>query len=151
MRSILTLPLAALLALGLPGTAPAQEIDVETETNDGVFTGAQSAFTSFGGVVSWLRSPDLVAGDVVFEDVDADSEFTILRLSELRDLPPEAATELDEALAEAELDLAEYRDWIAEQDLLVAALEAEGFTPDQVLAWETHFAGDVTFVVDDRS
>lgn len=101
---------------------------------------------SYGDLVSSLRSDQTANADLSgFAEGD---EMTVARLSALQGEAADNAEGLDQAIAENQDKVDEMRDSIAANADLVAALDAEGFTADQVVAVDES-GGALTVYVDD--
>tara|TARA_Y100000588_G_scaffold382561_1_gene470284 strand:+ start:804 stop:1094 length:291 start_codon:yes stop_codon:yes gene_type:complete len=89
-----------------------------------------------------------VSADVV-SVLDAEADATITLLSELKGEATENASALDNALSKQEEGIADLRTEIEANAELMSALEAEGYSVDQVVAFNSANSGEITLVVDD--
>ena len=81
--------------------------------------------------------------------LDAEADATITLLSELKGEATENASALDNALSKQEEGIAELRTEIEAILELMSALEAEGYSVDQVVSVNSANSGEITLVVDD--
>lgn len=117
-----------------------------TDMGQSMETADSGSMKSYGELVSSLRSDTTASADLSgFAEGD---EMTVARLSELQGEAAENAEGLDQAIADNQDRVDDMRDTIAANADLVAALDAEGFTADQVVAVEDA-DGALTVYVDD--
>lgn len=83
--------------------------------------------------------------------LDGQKEVHVLAVSELPGQDAYHAQTLDEVLRDDHEAIAAIRDEIGLNIYAVRALNGAGFSPDDVLTWETAGTDDVTIVVDDRA
>ena len=107
---------------------------------------------NYGQLISELRSNSSTSADVEAEitDFNANSELQTVTVTELKGNASENAAALDGALEAQEESVADMRAAIEANAELKAQVEAEGFTPEQVVAVRTNGMGGLTLVVDDR-
>ncbi|MWB77363.1 hypothetical protein GLS40_04935 [Pseudooceanicola sp. 216_PA32_1] len=114
--------------------------------DNGMGMASAEGVKSYGDLVSSLRSDQTANADLSgFAEGD---EMTVARLSALQGEAADNAEGLDQAIAENQDKVDEMRDSIAANADLVAALDAEGFTADQVVAVDES-GGALTVYVDD--
>ena len=105
---------------------------------------SKAAKGNYGQLISGLQTSE-VSADVV-SGLDAEADATITLLSELK---AENASALDNALSKQEEGIADLRTEIEANAELMSALEAEGYSVDQVVAVNSANSGEITLVVDD--
>ena len=115
---------------------------------NGNAAGGAQGDLNYGSIISDLRTSSATTADVrAF--VEGDTEINIVTLSELRGNAAENASALDQAVDDAQTAaLADLRVAIAANAVIMAELDAAGYTADQVVAVTTSAEGDVTLVVD---
>ncbi len=104
---------------------------------------------NYGSIISELRTSSVTAADI--EGLDATANIQIVTLSELRGNAAENASGLDEALSSLETSMEELRTAMEANTEISAALEAEGYTMDDVVAVTIGTDNSVTIVVDDAA
>ncbi|QQA43690.1 hypothetical protein [Pelagovum pacificum] len=105
-------------------------------------------FATYGDVIASLNGN--AAGSASFSDVTEESQVDWVRLSDLQGEGADQGSGLDQALTDQEDRLADIRSQIESNDVLSGALEEQGYTADQVVAWNTDADGQTTLVIDDR-
>ncbi|MBF9032108.1 hypothetical protein HKCCE3408_17045 [Rhodobacterales bacterium HKCCE3408] len=157
-----TTGLAAILATGLSGAALAQNLDtelgldagetlqLESSAEQGAEMRADAATrVNVGRVVSALRNGQQGSTDVA--GIDASTEIEVVAVSELRNAQGQSNGEaLDQAIADAGDTVKSIRDEVQGNAELVAALEADGHSADEVIAVIAAADGSVDVIVDDR-
>jgi len=108
---------------------------------------SKAAKGNYGQLISGLQTSE-VSADVV-SGLDAEADATITLLSELKGEAAENASALDNALSKQEEGIADLRTEIEANAELMSALEAEGYSVDQVVAVNSANSGEITLVVDD--
>lgn len=108
---------------------------------------ANSGVKTYGQLVSSLRTSDTMNADL--SGFDAETDVAVTALSELQGEAAENGAALDDILSERNAEIEEMRSNITANADLAAALEAEGYSADDVVAMETHGDSGVTFFVDD--
>ncbi len=108
---------------------------------------SEAAKMNYGQLISALQTSE-VSADVV-SSLDAEADATIALLSELKGEAAENASALDNALSKQEEGIADLRTEIEANAELMAALEAEGYSVDQVVAVNSANSAEITLVVDD--
>lgn len=108
---------------------------------------SKAAKGNYGQLISGLQSSEVSADVVSGLDVEADATITLL--SDLKGEAAENASALDNALSKQEDSIADLRTEIETNAELMAALEAEGYSVDQVVAVNSANSGEITLVVDD--
>jgi hypothetical protein len=110
-------------------------------------SGGAQGNLNYGSIISDLRTSSATTADVQ-AFVEGDTEVNIVTLSELRGNAAENASALDQAVNAQTAALADLRVAIAANAVIMAELDAAGYTADQVVAVTTSAEGDVTLVVD---
>ncbi|MEQ8895561.1 MAG: hypothetical protein RID23_00595 [Roseovarius sp.] len=82
--------------------------------------------------------------------LDSLEDVYVLPLSAVEHQESEDGPTLDEVLQANQEAVAEYRQQLGENELVLTKLEEAGFTPADVLTWETAGTEVATVVVDDR-
>jgi len=108
---------------------------------------SKAAKANYGQLISALQTSE-VSADVV-SGLDAEADATITLLSELKGEAAENASALDNALSKQDESMADLRTEIEANAELMSALEAEGYSVDQVVAVNSANSGEITLVVDD--
>jgi hypothetical protein len=108
---------------------------------------SEAAKMNYGQLISALQTSE-VSADVV-SSLDTEADATIALLSELKGEAAENASALDNALSKQEEGIADLRTEIEANAELMAALEAEGYSVDQVVAVNSANSAEITLVVDD--
>ncbi|OWU84897.1 hypothetical protein ATO6_11330 [Oceanicola sp. 22II-s10i] len=106
-------------------------------------------FKTYGDLVSSFRTADTSAADLSGFDAESDVSFTTL--SSLQGEGAENGQALDNMLSERTAELDEMRGQIEANSDLMAALEAEGYEAEDVIAVQANSDTSVNIVVDDRS
>ena len=89
----------------------------------------------------------MAAADI--EALGADAQIEVITLSEIQGNAAENASALDEAVSAQSASLADLTAAVEANADVAAALEAEGFTSDQIVAVTSSGDGNLTLVVDD--
>jgi hypothetical protein len=126
-------------AVGVDGNANAN-------ANANANRGGQADVNSYGDIISSLRTSTVTPEDI--EGLAVDTKVTVVVLSELRGNAAENASALDQALAAQETSIDELRPSLEARAEVQAALEAEGFTTDDVVAVSMQADGSLTVIVD---
>jgi hypothetical protein len=126
-------------AVGIDGNANAS-------ANANANRGGQADVSTYGDVISSLRTSTVTPEDI--EGLAVDTAVTVVVLSELRGNAAENASALDQALAAQETSIDELRPSLEARAEVQAALEAEGFTTDDVVAVSLQADGSLTVIVD---
>jgi len=108
---------------------------------------AASGVKTYGQLVSSMKTMDTASADL--SGFGADSELSVTTLSSLQGEGAENGQALDNAISENQAQIDELRSGITANADLMAALEAEGYAADQVIAVKTNGDTGVTFYVDD--
>lgn len=108
---------------------------------------ANAGNKNYGQLISGLQtgavSADMLSG------VDAETDTSIVLMSDLKGEAAENATALENALSKQEENISDLRASIEANAALTEKLEAEGYSVDQVVAVNSTTSGEVTLVVDD--
>jgi len=107
-----------------------------------------STEVNYGSIISSLRTSNVTAADI--EALGADAQIEIVTLAELQGNAAENSAALGEAVSAQATSLTELTAAIAANADVQAALSAEGFTSDQIVAVTSSGEGNLTIVVDDR-
>jgi hypothetical protein len=126
-------------AVGVDGNANAN-------ANANANRGGQADVNSYGDIISSLRTSTVTPEDI--EGLAVDTKVTVVVLSELRGNAAENASALDQALAAQETSIDELRPSLEARAEVQAALEAEGYTTDDVVAVSLQADGSLTVIVD---
>ena len=108
---------------------------------------ANSGVKTYGQLVSSMKTMTTASADLSGFDTDSDVTFTTL--SSLQGEGAENAQALDNAISENQAQIDEMRSSITANADLMAALEAEGYEAEDVVAVETDGDTGFTFYVDD--
>lgn len=108
---------------------------------------AAAGNVNYGQIISSLRTSTIAASDI--EALGADAQIEVITLSEVRGDAAENASALDEAVSAQSASLADLTAAIEANAEVAAALEAAGFTADQIVAVSSSGEGQLTIVVDD--
>lgn len=106
-----------------------------------------SGVKTYGQLVSSMKTMDTASADL--SGFGADSQVSVTTLSSLQGEGAENGQALDNAISENQAQIDEMRANITANADLMAALEAEGYNADQVVAVQTDGETGVTFFVDD--
>ena len=120
--------------------------NANANANPGANSGG-AADTNYGQIISGLRTSSVAAADI--EALGADAQIDVLTLSEIQGNAAENASALEEAVSAQSATLAELSAAIEANADVAAALEAEGFTSEQIVAVTSSGEGNLTLVVDD--
>lgn len=136
---------AALTVLALAGAANAQSANANANAN-------AEGQTNYGQLISGLQNgtEDVAAWTAEIAALAEDPQVEIVTLSELNGQGAMNAQAFDKLLEEKSADLSSARMAIESNADLVAALEEESYTPEQVVMVEVESDANVTLVVDDR-
>lgn len=118
-----------------------------TMTDGDMAVAGNSGVKTYGQLVSSLRNADTMNADL--SGFGAESDVSVTALSELQGEGAENAESLDQVLSENQDGIDQMRSNITANADLMAALEAEGYAAEDVVAIETHGENSVTFFVDD--
>lgn len=151
---------ATILAAMLSTAAHAQSGDTTTgpkvgagTTEDATMGTAPDSTMNFGQIVSDLNNGTIDAStwatDLAL--IDDSATVQIVTLSELKGSAAENAEGLDNALAGLQPDIDAARAEIEANTELMAALEAQAFGADDVVAVDVEGTSDVVLIVDDVS
>lgn len=110
---------------------------------------ANAGEVNFGSIVSSLRTSSVAAADI--EALGADAQIDVVTLAEIQGNAAENASAIDEAVSTQSATLADLTAAIEANADVAAALEAEGFTVDQIVAVTSSGEGNLTIVVDDAA
>lgn len=102
---------------------------------------------NYGQIISSLQTSNVAAADI--EAIDADAQIDIITLSEIKGNAAENASALDEAVSAQSDSLADLTAAFEANTDVSAALEAEGYTTDQIVAVTSSGEGSLIIVVDD--
>jgi hypothetical protein len=108
---------------------------------------AGNAEVNYGSIISSLRTSTVTGADI--EALGADAQIDIVTLAELQGNAAENSAALGEAVSAQATSLAELTAAIEANADVQAALTAEGFTSDQIVAVTSSGEGNLTIVVDD--
>jgi hypothetical protein len=164
---------AAVLAASLSTAALAQTADVgvgakvgakadvaagaagnDVAANANASAGAKSDMKmNVGQIVSSFRNGSEVSTEWAAElqGLSPDAEVNIVKLSELKGSAAENSAALDQVIADAQADLTTALPTIEANAELKAALEAQSFAADDVVAVMVDGDSQVTLIVDDAS
>lgn len=136
---------AALTVLALAGAANAQSANANANAN-------AEGQANYGQLISGLQNgtEDVAAWTAEIAALAEDPQVEIVTLSELNGQGAMNAQAFDKLLEEKSADLSSARMAIEGNADLVAALEEESYTPEQVVMVEVESDANVTLVVDDR-
>jgi len=126
-------------AVGIDGNANAN-------ANANANRGGQADASTYGDVISSLRTSTITPENI--EGLAVDTNVNVVVLSELRGNAAENASALDQALAAQETSVDELRASLEAHAEVQAALEAEGYTTDDVVAVGLQADGSLTLIVD---
>jgi hypothetical protein len=126
------------------GAGAAHGADVSAAARAGA--PARADAPNYGTLISSLRSSRIASTDL--EAVDDSTTIRIYTLADLRGNAAENAQALDNALADQQGSVSDLRTEIEANTTLAAALEAEGYTADDVVAVTTHTDGGIILIVD---
>jgi hypothetical protein len=126
------------------GAGAAHGADVSAAARAGA--PARADAPNYGTLISSLRSSRIASTDL--EAVDDSTTIRIYTLADLRGNAAENAQALDNALANQQGSASDLRTEIEANTTLAAALEAEGYTADDVVAVTTHTDGGIILIVD---
>jgi hypothetical protein len=126
------------------GAGAAHGADVSAAARAGA--PARADAPNYGTVISSLRSSRVASADL--EAVDESTTIRIYTLADLRGNAAENAQALDNALADRQGAVSDLRTEIEANTTLAAALEAEGYTADDVVAVTTGTDGGIILIVD---
>jgi len=162
MKNAAVLAIAGLVAASISSAAYAQVgigagasvgAGADTSVGANVAAGAtasaganQAGAPNYGQVIASLRASGDVSAQI--ETLDATATVRIIALSELRGEAAENAQALEQTLAQMKDRVDEIRSAIDANATLSAALEAEGYTADDVVAVTTAASGEATLIVD---
>jgi len=104
---------------------------------------------TYGKVLSSMKSGENTEVDL--STVEADAEIDTIKLSEVSGNADENAQSLDTALAQNESEMDEFQNSIADNDQINAAVEADGFSSDNVLGVYKTANGTIEVLIDDRA
>lgn len=102
---------------------------------------------TYGQLISGLQTGEVSAE--MLSGVDAETDTTIVLMSDLKGEAAENASALENALSKQEENISDLRASIEANAALTEMLEAEGYSVDQVVAVNSSTSGEVTLVVDD--
>lgn len=111
-------------------------------------TGAMAGEMTYGNLISSYRSGSDFAATV--EGADEDVTVQTMTLSELKGEAGENAEALDQAMADAGDQMDALHSAIEANSEVTAALDAEGYTADDVVAVQSGANGELQVIVDDR-
>ncbi|EAQ24705.1 hypothetical protein [Roseovarius sp. 217] len=120
----------------------------QNNSSVGVGANANAKSPNYGQLISGLQTGEVSAE--MLSDVDADTDTTIVLISDLQGEAAENASALQNALSEQEDNISDLRANIEANATLKEKLEAEGYSVDQVVAVNSTTSGEVTLVVDDN-
>ena len=103
---------------------------------------------NYGQLISGLQTGDVSAE--MLSNVDAETDTTIVLISDLQGEAAENASALENALSKQEENISDLRASIEANAALTEKLEAEGYSVDHVVAVNSSTSGEVTLVVDDN-
>lgn len=109
--------------------------------------GAGGGDVNFGSIVSSLRTSSVAAADI--EALGADAQIDVITLAEIQGNAAENASAIDEAVSAQSATIEELQAAIEANADVQAALDAEGFTADQIVAVTANGEGSLTIIVDD--
>lgn len=127
------------------GVGVGGDANANAKTNASANSAADKA--NYGQIISSLRTSSVAAADI--EAIGADAEINIVTLSELQGNAAENASALTEAVSAQAASLADLTAAIEANADLSAALEADGYTTDQIVAVTSSGQDSLTIVVDD--
>jgi hypothetical protein len=110
---------------------------------------ATNADTNNGSIVSDLSASSMTIADL--EAVDSDTEIEVLTISEIEGDAAENASAFQAAIEAQSQSLAQLTASIEANAAISAALEAKGFSSNDVVAVTATAEGDLTIIVDDSS
>lgn len=158
MNKLSALALGAALAFAAPLAVSAQDTDpgVDLDSEVGVELGGDTQVGVDAGAlldVDTLTHADVDAaiqssGSVNLDDVDATTDIRIVTLSSLAANDGGDASVLSDSRTAFEADISALQGNISANADVVAALEAEGYTAEDVVAVWTHGSGTVVLFVD---
>lgn len=103
---------------------------------------------NYGQLISGLQTGEVSAETL--SSADAETEATIVVMSDLKGNAANNASALENALSKQEENISDLRTSIEANAALKEKLEAEGYSVDQVVAVNTTTSGEITLVVDDN-
>ncbi|WP_196259013.1 hypothetical protein [Pelagibacterium limicola] len=146
----------AVLAQADAGVGVSGDVDVEVGVGGEAGTNASGnakasghGETNYGSIISSLRTSGVTAADI--EGLDATASIRIIALSDIRGNAAANASALDAALGSLETSIADIRAALGASAAISAALEAEGYTVDDVVAVTVEGGASVTIIVDDAA
>ncbi|MBY6003159.1 hypothetical protein KUV62_04520 [Salipiger bermudensis] len=149
------LGLAALLATSLAGAAFAQsatDTDLTAQANAEASVETRLGATEVPETLGELMA-DLGGDGVAIPtgEIPDDTQVTTMTLGDLEGEGADRAAALDNALARAQTSLDMLQTQVDGSEVLTEALEAEGFSSDNVLGVYQDANGSVTVLIDDRA
>ena len=135
----------------MKSASPGASGSAQAGTGPGRCAGA--GVENYGQIVSAFQSGSENPSDWATEigALSADATVNIVTLSELKGEAAENASALDSFIADAGTDVEATRSAIKANSDLTAALEAQNYTPDDVVAVMVNGDSEATLIVDDRS
>ncbi|SIO29903.1 hypothetical protein [Vannielia litorea] len=132
-------------------TSTAQAVqDGASDLADATEGGASAdASLNYGTVISGLNNGSTAGAAAEIEALDSEVTVDTVLLSEIDGA--EQAQALDTALNAQADAIASFHEAIEANSHLTAALDAQGFTADDVVGFEAEGEGNVTLVIDDRA
>lgn len=135
----------------MTGTTGAANSDGSTGVNkqmgNSMSMAANGEVKSYGDLVSSMKTGDTMAADL--SGFTADSDVTFTTLSSLNGEGAENGQALDNYLSENETGLTDLRTNLSSNTDVMAALESEGYTADNVIGVQSNGTGGYNFIVDD--
>jgi hypothetical protein len=124
----------------------AGEGDANANANANANRGGQADVSTYGDVISSLRTSTITPEAI--EGLPLDTAVTVVVLSELRGNAADNANALEQALLAQETSIEELRPSLEARAEVQAALEAEGYTTEEIVAVSLLADGSLTVIVD---
>lgn len=108
---------------------------------------AAAGDVNYGQIISSLQTSNVAAADI--EAIGSDARIDVVTLSEIEGNAGENASALEEAVSAQAASLGELTAAIEANADVSAALQAQGYTSDQIVAVTSSGEGSLTIVVDE--
>lgn len=152
MKPYAKLAITGVVAALLATSAVAQSSNASDTGQANANVNAEAAGdATYGALISAIRNGTLtdMNPSVELGAVGEETEVEIALLSEVKGMAAENAEALDQALAEQDAWISGVKSAVSANTTLTTALEAEGYTSDDVVAFNTDADGSVTLIVDE--
>jgi hypothetical protein len=132
---------------GNSGTSVSAGADASGSANANA--NASNDQTNYGSIVSSLSASSMTTADI--EAIDSETEIEVVTLSEIEGSAAENSGAIEAAIEAQSESLSDLTAAIEANAEISAALEAEGFSSDDVVAVTATAEGNLTIIVDDSS